>query len=365
MHSEKKGVGLNPQSQLHYIDHLAPICILMNIPLLFTDEKNQLIGRNYYPELNVHFMPEETVTREYLISNYDVIFMSDLWDKRDFHAKYAELERKYQKKLRQVHCPHGFSDKGFYLKNCVNEDIGLLYGQNMIDLLKSEHVLNELPYHVFTGNYRYTYFKKHQIFFNTLYEQEIQSRFEKKQPTILYAPTWKDREDSTSFFDVSDDLFKNLPDSYNMIVKVHPQIELEHAGFYYHIIGKYEKRPNLLFLNDFPLVYPLLAHCDLYIGDMSSIGYDFLTFNKPMFFLNHLRRNSKIDRRLYLFRAGIEVKPDAYPLIYQLIEANLLKDAEHFTKIRSELYQYTFGEEKTSEEIKKEILEMCETPYRE
>jgi hypothetical protein len=363
MHIEKKSVGLNPQSQIHYIDHLAPVCILMDIPLVFIDERDQSIAIRYYPGLKTEFIPYEELTREFLITHYDVLFMSDLWDRKDFHESYADLESSHGKILRHVHCPHGFSDKGFYLKKCANEDICLVYGQNMIDLLKIEKVLEDLHHYVVTGNYRFTYFKKHREFFDQVYEKEIESRFEKKQFTILYAPTWLDLEESTTFFDAYNYLIDNLPKSFNMIVKLHPRLELDDNAMYYHITGKYEKQPNVLFLKDFPLVHPLLAHVDAYIGDMSSIGYDFLAFNKPMFFLNKQKRNARTDRGLYLFRCGIEIRPDAYPLLYQMIDANLGNDASRFTNIRSEVYEYTFGPEKPFEEIKKEIMHCYNTTY--
>lgn len=289
-------------------------------------------------------------------------FLSDLWDKRTFHEKYGPLEEKYKKILRHVHCPHGFSDKGFYLKKCANEDITLIYGQNMLDLLKHHGVFENLHQYVITGNYRLTYYKQHHIFYNELAFNEVFSRFAKKQQVILYAPTWMDLEESTSFFDAYAYLLDNLPNHYNMIVKLHPRLELDDAAQYYHIVGKYEDRQNIIFLKDFPLVYPLLANTDIYIGDMSSVGYDFLYFNKPMFFLNKQKRDAGSDRGLYLFRCGVDIKPDAYPLIYQFVETNLTNDDVRFGAIRKEVYDYTFGTERTFDEIKTDIIRAYSIP---
>ena len=190
--AEKKGIGLNPQSQIHYTDHLAVVCILMDIPLLFIDEQDYALGKKYYPGLKTDKIDYQEMQPEYLISNYDVLFVSDLWDRHTFHEKFGPYEEEHHKVLRHVHCPHGFSDKGFYLKKCANEDIALLYGQNMIDMLKYNGVYENLPYSVITGNYRYTYFKQHRPFFDKVVQEEVLSRFAKKQPVILYAPTWLD-----------------------------------------------------------------------------------------------------------------------------------------------------------------------------
>jgi len=360
---EKPSAGINPQSQIHYIDHLAVVCTLMDIPLIFIDPNDYALAQKYYPGLKAELVDFQDLTPEYLISKYDVLFMSDLWDRGTFHDKYGPLEKQYQKTLRHVHCPHGFSDKGFYLKKCAREDIALLYGQNMIDQLKHHEVFDELKSYVLTGNYRYTYFKQHHKFFDDIMDKEVLSRFAKKQPIILYAPTWMDVEESTTFFDAYEAILGNLPDNYNIIIKLHPRLELDDTAQYYHIVGRFEKKPNILFLKDFPLVFPLLAHSDMYIGDMSSIGYDFLPFNKPMFFLNKQRRDPKTDRGLYLFRCGCDLKPDAYPLLYKFIDVNLADDKQRFESIRKEVYDYTFGQERPFAEIKKDIVTAYNTPY--
>jgi CDP-glycerol glycerophosphotransferase (TagB/SpsB family) len=141
-----------------------------------------------------------------------------------------------------------------------------------------------------------------------------------------------------------------------MIVKLHPRLELDDTANYYRIVGRYEGLPNVLFLKDFPLVFPLLAHADMYIGDMSSVGYDYLPFNKPMFFLNKQKRNAQTDRGLFLFRCGVEILPEDYPQIYSIIEKSLQLDQENFSKIRQEVYEYTFGEERPFSAIKADIL---------
>jgi len=353
---KKKAVGINPLWQLHFMDHLAVVCIIMDIPLIFIDPHDHELAVRYYPGLDAQLLDYQALTLDYLIPNYDVLFMSDYWDRKTFHEKYGHIEEKYHKTLRHVHCPHGFSDKGFYLKKCANEDITLIYGQNMIDQLKHHRVFKKLNEYVMVGNYRYTYFKKHREFYDEIVAKEVFSRFAKKQPVILYAPTWMDTEESTTFFEAYSYILGELPDNYNLLVKLHPRLELDDPALYYHIVGKYENKPNVIFLKDFPLVYPLLAHADIYLGDMSSIGYDFLAFDKPMFFLNKHRRDPKTDRGLYLFRCGIDIKPDAYPLIYKFIEVNLSQDKERFSAIRSEMYTYTFGQERPFLDIKKDIL---------
>lgn len=360
---EKKGVGINPQSQIHYTDHLAVVCILMDIPLLFIDEQDYAFGQKYYPGLQALKIDFQEMQPEYLAENYDVLFLSDLWDRQTFHQKFGPLEEKKGKLLRHVHCPHGFSDKAFYLQKCINEDIVLIYGQNMVDMLKETGVFESLPYYVLAGNYRYAFFKKHRAFYDDIVAKEVLSYFDTPRPTILYAPTWLDVEESTTFFEAYEYLLENLPSEYNMIVKLHPRLELDDTVLYYQIIGKYQGKSNITFLKDFPLVYPLLSHADIYIGDMSSVGYDFLAFNKPMFFLNKQERDPKTDRGLFLFKCGVEVRPDSYSQLYSIIEKNLTKDKERFGDVRSKVYDYTFGKERSFTDIKADIIHAYNQVY--
>lgn len=354
---EKKGVGVNPLGHTHYIDHLAVICYIMNIPLLFIDEGDYALGKKYYPNIDAQFVDYHTFNPEYLIVNYDVLFMSDLWDRESFRAKYAPLEQKYHKRLRNVHCPHGFSDKGFYLQKCAYEDITLIYGQNMLDQLRLYDSFQHLNSYVITGNYRYTFFKQQHSFYERVIQEEVLSQFSASRPIILYAPTWMDSEESSTFFDVETYLFEQLPANYNMIVKLHPHLERDDPARYYQILGKYENKGNIVFLSDFPLVYPILAHTDIYIGDMSSVGYDFLAFNKPLFFLNRNNRDSKVDRGVLLFQCGVEIFPEQFSNIYQIIAQSLPEDATRFSEIREAMYAYTFGPEKAFETIKSEIIQ--------
>lgn len=352
----KRGVGLNAGSRVHYIDHLGIICIIMEIPLLVVEEIDQKTALHYYPEIKCEFTPFQHFSPEFLIAHYDVLYMSDLWDRDTIREKFAPLEKRYKKTIRNVHVPHGYSDKGFYLRKVAKEDIALLYGQNMLDMLEQEGVKQDLRDYVITGNYRYTYYKKHKVFYDKIVHEEVVGRFGKKQPTILYAPTWLDLEESSTFFSSCDEILGRLPDHYNMIVKLHPRLELDDTINYYRILGKYDHKPNVLFLNNYPIVYPFLDFCDIYLGDMSSIGYDFLAFNKPMFFLNAKNRHAERDRGLYLFRCGVEVKAEQFSNLYPLIEQSLPYDKERYSAIRQEVYHYTFGEERPFSDIKADIL---------
>lgn len=359
MKKEKKCVGLNVSNTVQYIDHLAPICFIMKMPLLLTDERIAQEVRRMYPGVEVLLEDWLTISPEYLFDTYDVFFQSDYWHRDHFYSKFKEAELSANKIVRNVHCPHGFSDKLYWFEQAVWEDILLYYGENMLDLFKSLGIEEHLNATVRTGNYRNLYYKKHQLFYDQLIEEEIFSKLNRSKKTILYAPTNLLKE--TASFEHAQDLFENLPSDYNLIVKLHPNMEYQDTPLIISTMAKYEARDNIFFLRDYPLIYPILANSDIYVGDMSSIGYDFLAFDRPMFFLNQLKRDPKKDRNLFLYRCGVEILPEQYKNFYRILESQLPFDRKRYSSIRKEIYHYTFGDEIPFDELKTAITRSFET----
>ena len=107
------------------------------------------------------------------------------------------------------------------------------------------------------------------------------------------------------------------------------------------------------------MIFPLLEVSSIYLGDMSSIGYDFLAFNRPMYFLNEHMLDPKADPRVFLYRCGVSIFPDNYHNVYEVIKNTLESDSFDFGKTRKQVYEYSFGKHHPSlEEISKKITSM-------
>jgi hypothetical protein len=338
--------------ETHHLDHLAPLCDLLGIPLIVTEESIALLAKRYYPMVDVILYDYLSVA-ETVVQNFDQLFYSmprPLFDEIFFFA-----EQFLKKKVRTIWCPHGNSDKGhnsFFMEALQKEEAALLYGEKMIDFLKKKQAFHQLKSHVALGNFRYTFFKRHALFYRQLVDQEITDKLPPASKTLLYAPTWQDCEKSSSFFSATPHLIQKLPRHSNLIIKLHPNLPKTHPEETEMLIEQHSKNPNILFLHDFSPIYPLLEKIDIYIGDMSSIGYDFLTFNRPLFFLNQNLRDPKTDLGLYLFRCGTSIAPQDYPHIYQIIEQI---GASDFAQEQKELHAYTFGREKEWNLLRQEI----------
>lgn len=352
----KKCAGLIYGKMAHHLDHIAPLCALMQIPLIVTEEEIAASARRFYPEIEV-ITADYLACPEFTVSRFDLLFYSiprDLFDEIFFLAQTL-----LQKKVHTIWCPHGNSDKGqsiYHMEALHKEETALVYGKQMIDFLQRKNVFNQLKSHVITSNYRYEIYLKNKAFYDDLAEREIARRLPAQAGrTILYAPTWQDYEQSCSFFDAMPPLAEQLPADRNLIVKLHPNLLENQDLLVEEILDRYRSKDNILFLFDFPPIYPLLNLADVYLGDMSSIGYDFLAFDRPMFFLNQNARDP-----LYLFRCGIEIKKEDYDKIYQKIDNYFHFELRPFSEIRKDVYTYAFGHCKPLETLKEEIEKMLE-----
>ena len=255
--------GLIFDHSIHYIDHLAPFCALANWPLIVCEEQIAQLVRQYYPGVEVI----ESSIWDVKLPTYTLSCDNGPLLKAAFPNQNTKL----------IWLPHGNSDKGWngpFFDALSSEDIALVYGQKMIDFMQRKNVF---PKTIPIGNFRWHYYCKHRSF----YEQH--SLLPKKGQNFLYAPTWDDSEGNCSFWKAFPRLVETVPG--NLIVKLHPNTLLKFDVEIEVLKGRFEKK-NVFFLSDYPPIYPLLIHCDAYIGDMSSIGYDFLKFDKPMYFLN-------------------------------------------------------------------------------
>jgi CDP-glycerol glycerophosphotransferase (TagB/SpsB family) len=326
----------------HHLDHLAPFCSLLQIPLILTEEELVQKARLYYPELEIlHWDCLEAPFKT--AQSFDTLFYST--PRIFFDEVFFIAEATLGKKIKTIWLPHGNSDKGhasYFMEGLKDEQILLIYGKKMIDFLAQKNIHKPS---CCIGNFRLEYYHRHKVF----YDSWIQKLHFPSQKIILYAPTWQDGENSSSFFSAIDPLILQLPEDYFLLIKLHPNLEKDIRC--QQLILQYEHLSNIRFLTGFTPVYPLLEKADVYMGDMSSIGYDFLTFNRPMYFFNPADRHPS-DPGLYLHQCGRCFQKDDYLKIFDIIRQD---DQSHLTPVRAETYAYTFGNQRPWKQIQDEL----------
>lgn len=312
--------GLIYDDSRHYIDHLGPFCALMGWPLIVCEDAVADLATRYYPDL-------------------EVILKNTLHLKLPRNVLTCDtrplLEAAFPgQRTRLLWLPHGNSDKGWRgpFFEGLNGEIALVYGQKMVDFM---HEKNVFPKILRMGNFRWHYYRKHRSF----YDQTLEP---KKGRTFLYAPTWDDSENNCSFWKAFPHLAAAVPSDCHLLVKLHPNTLLKYEVELEILMGRFAAAKNVTFLPEFPPIYPLLAICDGYIGDMSSIGYDFLKFDRPLFFLN-------AHKHLYLSRCGTAIEANHFDFS--------VKDG--LSHVRNKAYNYTFDPEPNWDELKRELHALC------
>lgn len=329
-----------------HLDHLGILSSLLDIPLIVTKPSTYAIAQKWYPNLDVQLVDLQHLSIEYLAKNFDLIFQSGKFWVADMEPAFTLFA---QKKMRFVFCPHGNSDKGHSLKTHPPQDLYLVYGNHLLDLLQRTGALKQIKKTFKTGNYRWYYYEQHLLFYQNLIQDGL-SHFDKLKSLILYAPTWSDRESRSSFLDATDRLIDELCPKFNLLIKLHPFLEEKHPSAFYRILAKYENHPSVLFVTDIPSIYPLLAQCVAYLGDYSSIGYDALKLDLPLYFFAH---NSSFS---LLHSCGL-VCPE-HNLCDFILKTIHTKQIELSEK-RKQMYDYVFEEPIDLDALKKSIFSAC------
>jgi len=297
--------GLIYDRSTHYIDHLAPFCSLMNWPLIVCEPSVSDLIQKFYPDIKII----EESPLKLKLPPHIVTCDTDPVIRATFPNQ----------KTKTLWLPHGNSDKGHsapFFEALRDQEIALVYGKKMVDFMNKKGVF---PKTVPIGNFRYHYFLKHKEFYKALLDPIIP----KTGTHFLYAPTWDDSEGNGSFWKTFPHLSANVPGHCNLLIKLHPNTiekfepEIEQL--------KSTLKPNVHFIPELPPIYPLLSRCDAYIGDISSIGYDFLTFGLPMFFLN---TNKPLD----LHQCGSAIDPKSFHFLA----------TDDFSFRQKKLYAFTF-----------------------
>jgi CDP-Glycerol:Poly(glycerophosphate) glycerophosphotransferase len=330
------GIGILPEQHLSYVDHLVPLCQLMDIPLLVTDPWMKGLVEMYYPPMEIVLAEPEDFNLDPFLKGYEFFLYADYFRKGSGCFQFRDYFSTH--KARSVMSLHGNPDKYweiYWIEQLCDEDIFLAYGPQLLEMLAYRGVRKK-P--VMCGNFRLEYYQLHEAFF----DQKLP--FQKIKKTILYAPTWvassrktEHRINYSSFFDVYRRVFDTLSDSYQLIVKLHPHLIKMMPDKVDEVMKEY---PKIYFLKDFPLIYPLLKQVDLYLGDYSSIGYDFLYFDRPLFFLETAETTA-------LQKCGQRVRKEDLPYLPE-------KAFE-----RKKFYAHVFGERRSLRKLKQDITDAC------
>ena len=313
-----KFAGLIYDSSPHYLDHLAPFCSLLDCSLVICEKGLADQAKQFYPNVEILHIDYFNLR----LPDYTITCDTALLIKAAFPGQRTQT----------LWLPHGRSDKGFhsnFFEALIGEEIIFVYGPDMEKQLNEKNIPGEK---IQVGNFRQKYYLKNKTF----YEKKVP--FSNLKNKLLYTPSWDDSETNCSFWEAFPDLSKNLPSNLHLLIKFHPNMISKYEPEIEVLLGRFQKE-NIHVLPDFPPIYPLLNEIDAYIGDMSSIGYDYLCMKGPMFFLN-------ANQSLPLHRCGKAIDPQNFDFLFH----------DAFSAERKKLYEETFAITPDLSAIKEEVL---------
>ncbi len=326
-------------NQEHYLDHLGPLAAILNISLIINHPHIAKLAKHYYPMLKVIILSDLELP-PFIANNFDIIFNC-------LPAPlFKQLIWLYPKQPLSIWCPHGHSDKGAhsaYFTGLKEEDYIFTYGKKMGAMIEQ----NAIKPHHFFGNYRAHFYQENSSFYSTLSQFEIPLP---NNPTVLYAPTWQDDQHSSSCPLIAKYLISALPDDINLIIKPHPHLFKQNPELLEDLSALCLEKDNTIFLKAFPPIYALINNIDIYLGDMSSVGYDCLFAGKQLFILKKQPTPHPIDS------CSTVLTPDQIDDFYALMKSALQNSCPSIKRRQEELRDLVFQPKTNCTEIREEIL---------
>ena len=196
--------------------------------------------------------------------------------------------------VKQVQAFHGVSSKNVKFNPWMAEfDLLLLPGKRERDKFAALGILDKTEY-ALIGHPKSDAFLRGQITKST----ERTRLNLPDRPTVLYAPT---TGALSSFFAWGMEICRSVPPECNLIVKPHPALitTAESDGIGLSEIEEmksYLQQRGALWLPLEPDVVPLMAASDVLVTDYSSVAEEFLVFDRPIIFADHLANATGRDR---------------------------------------------------------------------
>jgi hypothetical protein len=340
----------------HHVEHLAPWCEALAVPLLLPERPDLFAVAGAYPGLVVERVPGWTMPEGIGVAGAairrrapHVVLYSDLFGRNALRALFGG----HRAAPRVVYVPHGFSEKRQdWARGTAFQDVAVLYGRHAFDQLARLGVAGYLHQFIVSGNLRRGYYARHAAWFSALLAPLGLARAP-RQRTLLYAPTWQDAIGSSSFFRAFATLVAGLPADWRLVVKLHPH--LERFGESLDELAALCRGRDVHLVRASALTYPFLDLADAFVGDMSSLAYDYLACGRPMFFTNATEGTPGDAAGSRLFACGTVVAPDRYPDLYRIVDEAWATDTERYGAARAALDRYTHAPPRTGADLAEEL----------
>jgi hypothetical protein len=195
--------------------------------------------------------------------------------------------------------------------------------------------------------------------------EEIKSQIDLSKPTLLYTPTFENKllssykEYSSIKFFIQ--LFNSLktPSYFNWIIKVHPNVESNNPQLWGSLVSlkeEYCKKGVNIILEAYQEYLPFMEVADALISDRTTAAFDFLYFNKPIFFLDNTNEcplkidfDKDIMNSFWLYQAGTVIRKKDLLNTDCILQSFTNEDSHK--EIREKCKKFSFEDKRTALDI--------------
>lgn len=239
-------------------------------------------------------------------------------------------------------------------------DLLCLFGKQMEDRFRNLNLLDN------TNWKRIGFPRLDCVMNNELSRKEIFKDLDlnPKLKTILYAPTWGGHQkvNLSSIPDMGLEICKSIDDSMNFIFKPHPCVK-EYNEFPKTIekIGQcIEDHSTFVYPDASTDIIPLMYISDLFITDFSTVAAEYLAFDRPIIFADHLGEKYNNSNLVEIWMRDVgEIVQN--PTEFKKIIKECLDNPSEKSEIRKKFCNYFFYafDGKASERAAKNIVELA------
>ncbi len=261
-------------NSIHQIPSFIYIAKVLGGIVLTDGADSKAILDQYYPEVTAEYYPTRKELQQRLRELRPEAIVQTDYSKRYLNVDFETVH---------IQVFHGTSDKTYGLKPQVREyDLLLLAGERSYRVMKKAGLLKD-------GNYAVIGYPKADRVFRGEFNRDQAVKdlgLDPAFPTILYAPTWRDAKFNTSLSKFGREVLSQLPAGKNLIVKLHPNTKRYDRKNYRMVKELSEENPRIKLLGYDHDVIPIMAAADLLIADISSVSHEYLSFDRPLVFLD-------------------------------------------------------------------------------
>lgn len=265
-----------------FIDTLAPLAALINIPLLIIDSPSNQKIQSFYPSVECHTFPRDRICQEVLkkynviISCHPTYLMKELFS---VSSAMLNINPTF------IWFPHQQKEEYSSYEHLDQERIILVWGEALLHNLQRHGICLSIFRTLMLGDIKYIYTQKMKKFYQRFVTETLFSFLPKENDTYLIAPVFHKNQDSDALITTISALIEHAPPTVNLIIKMDPMDQIHEKKCVEKIKKKAKPFFNSFVIMNYPVIPALFDQVKGLFTNNISYSYHFCIYDKPLYFL--------------------------------------------------------------------------------